>query len=153
MQWKSEHAHTHSNSTKYTQLPAFWTQPSTHPQQSTGWINDFSGRLVPLQSVYINILWGDPWWCMNINRTLLQHACTSFILSSPSPQPSSQEQPSLIVHVYINTFQLHLCRVKIETCYAVLWTVCCSSSSSMCWIGLLLPDQGSTQNPFQLTRG
>lgn len=51
----------------HTEPQAFWT----HPQESGGWSNDFSGRLVPLQPRCINILWGEPGWCMHMNRTLL----------------------------------------------------------------------------------
>lgn len=57
----------------HTQPPASWTRACTHPHQSGGWSNDFSGRLLPPQPSCINIWWGDPGWCMHMNRTLLRY--------------------------------------------------------------------------------
>lgn len=55
-------------------MSRYWTPTShthacTHPQQS----NDFNGRLGPLQPWSIHILLGDPGWCMNMSRTLIQY--------------------------------------------------------------------------------
>lgn len=55
----------HWTPTTHTQHEDFWTQACTHPQQSRGWSNDFSERLVPLQPRCINILWGDPGWVVH----------------------------------------------------------------------------------------
>lgn len=43
IQWKRERGHQ-----THTRPQAWWTQASTHPQQSRGSSSDFSGRLVPL---------------------------------------------------------------------------------------------------------
>lgn len=66
MQWRSEHQ---------TGQPRCFSEhrPAHAPRQSGGSSNDFSGRLVPLQPRSINILWGDPGWCMHTNRTLHRH--------------------------------------------------------------------------------
>lgn len=67
MQWKSEHY----TGRAHGQLRCFSEHRTAHtPRQSGGSSNDFSGRLVPLQPRSINILWGDPGWCIHMNRTL-----------------------------------------------------------------------------------
>lgn len=98
MQWKSEHT-VHGAPNTHTQPQAFRTQICRHPQQSGGWSNDLSRRLVPLQPRCINILWGDPGWCMHMSRTLLQYqslpgaSCHHLRRLSPSPHISNRTIP------------------------------------------------------------
>ncbi len=83
----------------HTQPQAFWTQSCRRPQQSGGWSNDFNRKLASLQPRCINILWGDPGWCMHMSRTLLRYqslpgaSCHHVRRRSPSPHISDRTIP------------------------------------------------------------